>query len=190
MERRRPIMVQSPAVARPMPRSRPQLHLAFVASDMVRLLRADFAVRTRRMPLSPALHRLLMNVELEPGCRQVELAEWLGVTAVTVSRMLDRLEKQNLVRREGQPDDRRVSRVFVAAGAARLLARLNTEAQKTIERAFLGMTHAQRSELLHTLGRIRENLSSEAPAPAVKVARKAAKRVRTRQASKVGRRGR
>jgi DNA-binding MarR family transcriptional regulator len=153
---------------------------------MVRLLRADFASRTKRMPLSPALHRLLMNVELEPGCRQVELAEWLGVTPVTVSRMLDRLEKQKLVRREGQPDDRRVLRVFIGTGATQLLARLNIEAQKMFERAFRGMTQAQRTELLQTLNRVRENLSSDAPVPAV--TRTTAKR--TSRTRKVSRRGR
>jgi MarR family transcriptional regulator, transcriptional regulator for hemolysin len=186
MKQRRPLVEQAPAVARPVPRSRPQLHLAFVASDMVRLIRADFALRTKRMPLSPALHRLLMNVDLEPGCRQVELAEWLGVTPVTVSRMLDRLEQQKLVRREGQPDDRRVSRVFVGTGATQLLARLNVEAQKTFERAFKGMTQAQRTGLLHTLGRIRENLSAQAPA--VKASRTPRKRVRPKRARKVSRR--
>jgi len=184
------MLVQSSAVARPMPRSRPQLHLAFVASDMVRLIRADFALRTKRMPLSPALHRLLMNVELEPGCRQVELAEWLGVTPVTISRMLDRLEKQKLVRREGQPDDRRVSRVFVGTGATQLLTRLNIEAQKTFERAFRGMSQTQRTELLQTLSRIRENLTADAPAPAPKGNRTSAMRPRTERAKRAGRGGR
>lgn len=189
MERRRSVNVQSSAVARPMPRSRPQLHLAFVASDMVRLIRADFALRTKRMPLSPALHRLLMNVELEPGCRQVELAEWLGVTPVTISRMLDRLEKQKLIHREGQPGDRRVSRVFVGTGATQLLTRLNIEAQKTFERAFRGMSQTQRTELLQTLSRIRENLSSDATAaPVAKSNRTPAKRPRTERA-RAGRRG-
>ena len=151
---------------------RAQPTLGFLASDMLRLLRADFVLRTRRIPLTPALHRLLIYVDRAPGCRQVELAEWLGVTAVTVSRMLDRLERQKLVRRESQPGDKRVSRVFVGEGAGKLLSQLNVEAEKTLDRALAGMTPAQRDQLLLGLARVRDNLMAPESEPTVKRVRR------------------
>jgi DNA-binding MarR family transcriptional regulator len=151
---------------------RPQMQLGFLTSDVLRLLRADFVSRTGDMPLTPALHRLLINVDRRPGCRQVELAEWLDITPVTVGRMIDRLEKQKLVRRENEPGDRRVYRVYIAAGARSLLAQLNDKAQQTRERAFRGMSAAQRDELLDALAKLRENLQADSPAAIPRTRRK------------------
>jgi DNA-binding MarR family transcriptional regulator len=143
----------------------PQSQLGFLTADVLRLLRADFASRASDMPLTPALHRLLFNVNRHPGCRQVELADWLEITPVTVGRMIDRLEQQGLVRRENEPGDRRVSRVFIAPQAGPLLAQINAKAEQTRERAFRGMSAAQREALLGALAQLRDNLQPE-PVPA------------------------
>jgi DNA-binding MarR family transcriptional regulator len=148
-----------------------QRPLGFLLADVLRLLRADFAARSEKMPLTPALHRLLLYVHRKPGCRQVELAEWLDVTPVTVGRMIDRLEKQKLVRRESDPDDRRAACVVVDEGAQALLARLNAMAAQTRERAFRGLSELQREALLAALVRIRDNLAGHSPAPATRSAR-------------------
>ena len=139
----------------------PQSQLGFLVSDVLRLLRADFASRASDMPLTPALHRLLYNVHRHPGCRQVELAEWLEITPVTVGRMIDRLEQQGLVRRVDEPGDRRVLRVFIAPKAGPLLAQINAKAEQTRERAFRGMSAAQRATLLGALAQLRDNLQPE-----------------------------
>lgn len=137
--------------------------LGFVITDIVRLMRADFTDRTRDIPLTPALHRLLFRVARQPGCRQVELASWLDVTPVTVGRMIDRLERQGLVRREREPGDRRVSRVYIAAGASTLLEQLNSRAEETRERAVRGMSAPERRTLLAALEKLRDNLQGAAP---------------------------
>jgi DNA-binding MarR family transcriptional regulator len=148
-----------------------QSQLGFLTADVLRLLRADFASRASDMPLTPALHRLLYNVNRHPGCRQVELAEWLEITPVTVGRMIDRLEQQGLVRRENEPGDRRSFRVFIAPQAGPLLAQINAKAEQTRERAFRGMSAAQREALLSALEQLRENLLP-APAPAATASRR------------------
>jgi len=149
----------------------PQSQLGFLMSDVLRLLRADFASRASDMPLTPALHRLLYNVHRHPGCRQVELADWLEITPVTVGRMIDRLEQQGLVRRVDEPGDRRVLRVFIAPKAGPLLAQINAKAEQTRERAFRGMSAAQRAALLGALAQLRDNLQPE-PVPAAAATRR------------------
>ena len=119
----------------------PQSQLGFLAADVLRLLRADFAARTRDVPLTPALHRLLISVDRDPGCSQVELAEWLEVTPATVGRMVDRLEKQGLVRRDSEPGDRRVSRVYIRRSPGHCSS-VQRESRANTERAFRGMTPA------------------------------------------------
>jgi DNA-binding MarR family transcriptional regulator len=135
-----------------------ELTLGILITDILRLMRQDFAARTRAMPLSPALHRLLIHVQRRPGCRQVELAEWLDVTPVTVGRMLDRLERQKLVRRENHPVDRRASCVYVGEGAGELLSHLTMKASETRQRAVDGLSPQQRRELIASLKLVKSNL--------------------------------
>ncbi len=135
-----------------------ELTLAMLIADILRLMRQDFARRTRAMPLSPALHRLLIHVQRRPGCRQVELADWLDVTPVTVGRMLDRLERQKLVRRENHPVDRRATCVYVGEGAGELLSHLTAKASETRQRAVDGLSPQQRRELIAALKLVKSNL--------------------------------
>jgi DNA-binding MarR family transcriptional regulator len=139
-----------------------EMMLGVLMADVLRLMRQDFASRTRTMPLAPALHRLLLYVQRRPGARQVELAEWLDVTPVTVGRMIDRLERQNLVRRENHPADRRATCVYIGEGATDLLGRLTAKANETRERAVDGLSPQQRRELVAALQRVRSNLSVSA----------------------------
>lgn len=139
-----------------------EMMLGVLMADVLRLMRQDFASRTRTMPLAPALHRLLLYVQRRPGARQVELAEWLDVTPVTVGRMIDRLERQNLVRRQNHPADRRATCVYIGEGATDLLGRLTAKANETRERAVDGLSPQQRRDLVAALQRVRNNLSGSA----------------------------
>ncbi len=68
------------------------------------------------------------------------------------------------MRRENEPGDRRVYRVFIAAEAGPLLAQINAKAEQTRERAFRGMSAERRAALLGALAQLRQNLQPE-PAP-------------------------
>jgi DNA-binding MarR family transcriptional regulator len=143
-----------------------ELTLGILLADVLRLMRQDFAMRTRTMPLTPALHRLLIYVQRKPGCRQIELADWLEVTPVTVGRMLDRLERQKLIRRQNHPVDRRATCIYVGEGAGELLTHLTANASETRHRAVDGLSALQRRELISALQRMKSNLLAEQSAPA------------------------
>jgi DNA-binding MarR family transcriptional regulator len=132
--------------------------ILFLMSDTLRLLRADFAGRVPGYALTPALSRLLLYLQRYPGCRQVEIADWLEITPVTVGRMLDRLEKRGLVRRESDPDDRRVFRVHLDDSARPHMARLDALVERTGEQAFRGLSLQERAALLSALERVHDNL--------------------------------
>jgi DNA-binding MarR family transcriptional regulator len=145
--------------------------LGVLLTDVLRLLRVDFYRRARGVALTPQLHRLLLVINRHPRCRQVQLAEWLEITPVTVGRMLDRLEKQGMIRRDGHPDDRRAVCVELAPDALPLVKRLTGFAELTRERALEGIADDERSMLLELLGRVRDNLVRE---PVAQVAQGAA----------------
>ncbi len=142
-----------------------EARLALLLSDVLRLLRQDFAIRAAGTALTPALWRLLFHVERNEGGRQTDFADRLEVTPVTVGRMIDRLEKQQLVRRVADPADRRASRVYLGRRAAPMLDRLHEIARGTNDRASFGLEPVALEALLVTLARVRANLQDPRLAP-------------------------
>lgn len=139
--------------------SRAERSLGFMFSDILRLIRKDFYDRAGGMRLTPALWRLIFHLDLSEGCRQAQMAATLDVTAVTLGRMVDRLEKLGLVRRAPDLKDRRATRLFLTPDAAGLLSRMHELAEDTRVRALQGMSSAEQRALLQALMRIRTNLS-------------------------------
>lgn len=56
---------------------------------------------------------LLKNMSRDAGISQRDLGALVNKTPANMTRILDRLESKSLVRREGNPRDRRCSRVFL-----------------------------------------------------------------------------
>ncbi|KAA9149909.1 MarR family transcriptional regulator [Microbacterium lushaniae] len=57
--------------------------------------------------------RALLFIAGHPRSRPTSLREYLGITSAGVTALIDRLEERGAVRREVDPDDRRVNRLTV-----------------------------------------------------------------------------
>ena len=136
--------------------------LAELLVDAVRLIRRDFYARAEGLKLTPALARLLFNINRDPGSSQVDLAARLEITPVTLSRMIDRLVKCRYVRRVPDPVDRRVFRVYVDRAGEPLVDRLNELGALTAARATRGLTEREHSTLVRQLERVCRNLANGA----------------------------
>lgn len=143
----------------PARRTEPTLRLGELLSDAVRLLRRDFYQRTPGLKLTPALARLLFFVNREAGSSQVDLAARLEVTAVTLGRMIDRLERSGYVRRAADPEDRRVLRIFVDKAGEPLVLRMARLRILTEARATRGISKQEQAALAQYLLRVRRNLT-------------------------------
>lgn len=55
--------------------------------------------------------RALLFIVENPGTRPTRLREYLGITSAGVTTLIDRLVDRSLVRRDVDPDDRRVNRI-------------------------------------------------------------------------------
>ena len=55
--------------------------------------------------------RALLYIVGNPGTRPTALREYLGITSAGVTTLIDRLVERGLVRRDVDPDDRRVNRI-------------------------------------------------------------------------------
>ena len=101
---------------------------------------------------------LLKNLDRQQGRTQREIGSATGKSAANMTRILDRLEKKNLIVRRENPDDRRSQLVLLTAEGAdlrkemsRLLEALSTRIEENIDNQDMAV-------VVRVLGRIEANL--------------------------------
>jgi len=94
------------------------------------------------------------------GLTQVQLAELLGVTAATMSRSIDSLERQGVIVRITHPLDRRSKIIQSTEKGRQLLLTCREERLRHYEQAFEGLSSSDLDVLKTLLKRISENLGS------------------------------
>ena len=134
-------------------------NLGSMLADTSRLLRRSFDGRARDIGVTRAQWQVLTTLLRHEGVNQGGLAELLDVEAITVCRMVDRLQEAVLVERRADPADRRSWRLFLTPRAHDLLAQLRPLAEALIEDALTGIDDGERDRLRDLLDKIRDNLS-------------------------------
>lgn len=98
-----------------------------------------------------------------------ELAEAAGVTRATMTGLIDTLERDGLVRREPDPDDRRMMSVRLTAKAEIYLRQMLPGHFQTMARLMAPLSEGERKTLVRLLTKILQN-ASEIAAPESKPA--------------------
>jgi MarR family transcriptional regulator, transcriptional regulator for hemolysin len=88
---------------------------------------------------------------------QGELAEAIGVRQPTITHHLDGMERTGLVRREREPENRRVQRVTLTETGEQLFLRLRRAAGSFDGRLRAGLDDAEVAELRRLLSHLLEN---------------------------------
>lgn len=133
--------------------------LGFLIGDVSRLLRRAFDVRARSIGVTRPQWKMLTTLSRHEGANQGRLADLLDVEAITLCRMIDRLEEAGLVERRPDPADRRAWRIYLTEKARPILDELRSLADRMIEDALDGLTGPDRDTLETLLERIRNNLN-------------------------------
>ena len=94
----------------------------------------------------------------QEGLTQTELAERLQITQATVTKMLQRMEKTGFVLRKPDPEDLRVSRVYMTEMGRGAWGRVQAIWQKADDETFAGLTPEERMLLRRLFLDIRQNL--------------------------------
>ena len=134
-------------------------HFGFLAADLSRMMRTEFDRRVAALDITRAQWTVLARLARKPGCTQTELADMMEVERATAGRLLDRLEENGMVRREADPGDRRVRRVFPTAQAERHQTKLRQIADDLIDEALVDLSDAERDQLTGLMATVRARLS-------------------------------
>lgn len=111
---------------------------------------------------------LLLSLEYAPGyrLRRVDLAERMGMSASSVTRLVAPLEKIGLIRRESDPRDRRASIAELTEAGRRVVAEARVSGRDAAEDVLRGWPQGQQRSLAEALVRLTAGLPSIARHPA------------------------
>lgn len=140
------------------PRDEVQFAVAFKIVLVARLWRARFSDRMKKLDQTDARWTALyMVADATKGVTQTDLAERLGIRGPTLVRLLDALEQQQLVTREGAPHDRRAKIISITAKGRAILAEVDLIAATFRDELFTGVSEAD----LGTTLRVLDHLSGQ-----------------------------
>ena len=104
---------------------------------------------------------LLLQLWPEEGLTQSELAERLSVQPATVTKTLQRMEQTGLVERRGDPDDHRLSRVYLTDQGRGLLQPYEEVRGKLEQYLVKDLSVEERLLLRRLLMQVRDNLREQ-----------------------------
>ena len=134
----------------------------FEIFDVVRLFRLRFeeAIAASDVVVTSAEARVLTNLAVHGSLRQAEIADRLAIGAMSVTSLIDRLERSGFVRREPDPDDRRANRVHLTDRSEPVLRRIGEVKALLSERARVDIDPEDYATYTDVVRRIRKNLLS------------------------------
>jgi DNA-binding MarR family transcriptional regulator len=94
----------------------------------------------------------------EEGISHSELADWLHVHPATVTNALKRMERAGFVERRADPQDQRVSRVYLTDAGHKIQDAVERVWAELEANAFEGFSEEERETLQGLLERVLENL--------------------------------
>ena len=134
--------------------------LGILMHDVAHLLRTRIDRRVEPYNLTRVKWLALGALSRQNGMTQTELATYLELDKSTVGRLIDRLEERGFVRREKDPKDRRIFRIFIAETAFPVLRELEEVAEDVRAQALSGISKEDRQKLYTLLEQIKMNLVS------------------------------
>ncbi|MCC3304179.1 MarR family winged helix-turn-helix transcriptional regulator [Sneathiella sp. HT1-7] len=132
--------------------------LGTLVHEVAHLLRTHIDRRVEPYNLTRAKWLALGVLDRRDGITQTELADYLELDKSTIGRLLDRLEERGFIRREKDPNDRRVFRIFIAKTAYPVLTELEQVADGVRAQALSGISEEDNEKLLALLGQVKKNL--------------------------------
>jgi DNA-binding MarR family transcriptional regulator len=151
-----------PASDRDRPVERIQAGLQTVARAIAQVKLHERLLLSAGVRLDRAGSHLLYKLHLKGSSMRVtELAELLQVDAPTVTRKIQQLERDGLVGRHADPDDRRATQIELTPAGKRTIERVNKARRAWLETLLADWDTKELDSFAELLGRFTDSLSHE-----------------------------
>ncbi len=134
-------------------------NFAFLLREVSRRFVLRFEEHARSISLTLPQCKVLVRLENHEGVSQARLAELADVDAMTMVRILDRMEAEGLLERRPDPADRRARCLYLTAKARPLLAEIWRLGDLTRAEVFDGIQKPDLQRFMDVLERMNANLS-------------------------------
>jgi len=141
--------------------SRSQAPLGYLIHEVARLLKRRFEEEARSHGITLAQWRALAQIALQEGITQRALADAIDADPMTVSGILDRLDKRGLIDRFPDPSDSRAKLARLTPAGEELFRLARTVGLAMYETATRGLTPEEREVMQSALCKMRDNLSGQ-----------------------------
>lgn len=132
--------------------------LMFQLVETSRLMRTYVDQRAREHGTTRAQWGVLARLRRQEGLNQAALAEQMDLQPISLARLLDRLQGQNLIERRENPADRRAYLLYLTPAGRRLVDDLD-DVRGAVAHELLGEVGDEAVlSALETLGAIRERI--------------------------------
>ncbi|NBC65192.1 MAG: MarR family transcriptional regulator [Bacteroidetes bacterium] len=115
-------------------------------------------MKEQKLPITPDQFRLLSHLWEYDGLKQSELAICTNRNRANITRIIDILERKNIVERKDDPKDRRIHRIYLTNKGKSLRDETAKCAIQSIEDSLRGITEDDIETCRHVLLKIKENV--------------------------------
>ena len=135
--------------------------IGFRISELGRLVinRLNSNFKEQGYPVTHEQWSIMIRLWEEDGLTQNKLSTLTGRDQPSISRLINNLEKNELVMRMAHPVDKRTNLIFLTPKGKKLQIGLIEQAQKTIEQISDGIEKEDLDQFLRVLSKIKKNLS-------------------------------
>jgi DNA-binding MarR family transcriptional regulator len=133
--------------------------LGFLLNAATRQYRRNFEIRAQDSGLSAAQWRLLAHLVHQGELSQSKLAEILEIEPISVSRLLNRMEDGDWIKRCNDPNDRRLRLIRPTQKGLDVIHSAKKHAQELHSDAFAGISETEQQQFLSQLKTVIQNLS-------------------------------
>ena len=125
-----------------------------IETEIRRRLRERFGISLARFDYLAQLHRHA------DGLRMSTLSRYLMVTGGNVTALTDELEREGMVQRDSDPEDRRSWKLRMTTAGRKAFERIAREHELWVIELFAGVDSAQKQLLYEGLGRLRVQMAA------------------------------
>lgn len=133
--------------------------VGFVVNYTAKLFQRSLDLELRKnVGVTLSQWRVVSSLVLQPGLTQKEIADKMGIEGATLVPVIDKMEKEGLLKRKQDSSDRRVNRIYLTSKADSLWESMTNCALKIRKSSTRNISDSDIRITLDTLRKISKNL--------------------------------